>query len=139
MQQHARLGDMLRLRGHREAALVEYSRAEHAEPYHSPALANKQARTLRALGRVDQARLLLEESVMLYPEFTPTTTLLAELAAAKGDVARARALYQHSIALNPFDPAVHRQLATLLKESGDDGAAATEARVLRILGDWLGP
>lgn len=139
MQQHARLGDMLRLRGHREAALVEYSRAEHAEPYHSPALANKQARTLRALGRSDQARLLLEESVKLYPEFTPTTTLLAELAAAKGDVARARALYRQSIALNPFDPAVHRQLATLLKESGDDGAAATEARVLRILGDWLGP
>jgi len=139
MQQHTRLGDMLRLRGHREAALVEYARAEAAEPYHSPALANKQARTLRALGRTEEARLLLEESVSLYPEFTPTTTLLAELAAGKGDVERARSLYLHSIALNPFDPAVHRQLAELLKEAGDDRGAATETRALQILRDWLGP
>ena len=139
MQQYARLGDMLRMRGHREAALIEYNRAETAEPFHSPALANKQARTLRALGRVQQARHLLEESVSLYPEFTPTTTLLAELAAAQGDSKRARALYLHSIALNPFDPAVHRQLAALLKESGDESGVAREARVLQILSDWLGP
>jgi tetratricopeptide (TPR) repeat protein len=139
MQQYVRLGDMLRLRGHREAALVEYRRAELAEPFHSPALANKQARTLRALGRTDEAHVLLEESVSLYPEFTPTTTLLAELAAAKGDAARARALFLHSIALNPFDPAVHRQLATLLNDMSEEQGTAREARVLRILGDWLGP
>ena len=139
MQQYVRLGDLLRLRGHREAALIEYRRAELAEPYHSPALANKQAVTMRALGRAEEARALLEESVSLYPEFTPTTTLLAELAAAKGDLVRARALFLHSIALNPFDPAVHRQLAALLKETGDEAGAAKEARVLRILGDWLGP
>ena len=139
MQQYVRLGDMLRLRGHREAALIEYRRAELAEPYHSPALANKQARTLRALGRTAEAHELLEESVSLYPEFTPTTTLLAELAAAKGDAVRARALFLHSIALNPFDPAVHRQLATLLDEMSEEQEQAREARVLRILGDWLGP
>jgi tetratricopeptide (TPR) repeat protein len=138
MQQHARLGDLLRLRGHREAALVEYARATRAEPYHSPALANKQAIVLRALGRTHEARALLKESVELYPEYTPTTTLLAELAAQAGDVERARILFVRSNSLNPFNPLVHRQLAAILEQQDDAAGSARERRVLRVLGDYLG-
>ena len=138
MQQFARLGDLLRLRGHREAALVEYAKADRAEPYHSPALANKQARTLRALGRVKEARRVLEESVALYPEFTPTTTLLAELAAQAGDTEKALVLFERSVSLNPFDPFVHRQLAEVLGLLGDEQGVARERRVLQVLGDYLG-
>ncbi len=138
MQQHARLGDQLRLRGHREAALIEYHKADRAEPYHSPALANKQARTLRAMGRVQAARRVLEESVALYPEFTPTTTLLAELAAREGRLAEAIALFERSIGLNPFDPSVHRYLAELLVQQGNEQGIKREERVLRVLGDYLG-
>ena len=138
MQDYTRLGDMLRTRGHMEAALVEYGKARDAEAFHSPALANKQARTLRALGRGQFARDVLVESVSLYPEFTPTVTLLAELAFEAGDAREAEVRALQSIGLNPFDPGPHRLLAQLYKDAGRADDAARESTVLSVLSTFGG-
>ena len=138
MQDHTRIGDLLRLRGHRRAALIEYERAELAGPYHSPALANKKARTLRALGRADAARQILEETVDLYPEFAPTIALLCELSAATEEHQRTADLAQRALAINPFDPKIHLHLIGALTGLGDTDGVKHEQRVLQILADHLG-
>lgn len=133
MRDLTRIGDLLRLRGHLEAALLEYEKADRAGPYHSPALANKQARALRGLGRTDEARGLLAESVELYPEYTPTITLLADLAARAGDDRVAVEMGVRSVQLNPFDPNVHLLLAEAYQRAGDLPRAERERRVLGLL------
>jgi len=133
MRDLVRIGDLLRLRGHLEAALLEYEEAGRTGPYHSPALANKQARALRGLGRSDEARLLLGESVRLYPEYTPTISLLADLAWRAGDQGQAARMGSRAIRLNPFDPRVHRQLAEVYEQAGEAELAARERRVLGLL------
>lgn len=133
MQDFTRLGDLLRTRGHLEAALIEYGKASNAEPLHSPALANKQARTLKALNRAEFARDLLRASVALYPEFTPTVTLLAELAWSSGDAREAEALAWQAIGLNPFDPSPHAVLERVYAESERPQEAEREKNVLEVL------
>jgi tetratricopeptide (TPR) repeat protein len=133
MQDHARLGDLLRRRGKLRAALIEYEKAAQVGPYHSPALANKRARALRGLGSIEQAREVLEESVDLYPEFTPTVTLLAQLSAQVGDAARAIVMGETALGLNPFDPSVHRLLETAYEGAGRLEERDREQRALLLL------
>ncbi len=133
MQDFTRLGDLLRTRGHLEAALVEYNKAAGAQTLHSPALANKQARTLQALGRADFARDLLKGSVDLYPEFTPTVTLLAELAWEGGDAKEAEIRAWQAIGLNPFDPGPHVILAQIYAASERATEAQRENKVIELL------
>lgn len=134
MQDHARIGDMLRIRGHLRAALLEYERALAAGPFHSPALANKTARALVGLGEDARARLVLEETVALYPEFTPTVALLARLYAEAGERGAAISMAERALALNPFDPSIHRLLAKAYTEGGLPKKRDGELRALRILG-----
>lgn len=134
MQDHARIGDLLRLRGRLHAALLEYERAENVGPFHSPSLANKRARALRGLGQLGRARTVLEESVALYPEYTPTVTLLAQIASQEGDLTRAIQMGERAIDLNPFDPDVHVLLAAAYRAGGQLEASERESGVLRILG-----
>ena len=134
MQNHARVGDLLRRRGRMRAALLEYERAASVGPFHSPGLANKRARALRGLSRVGEARTVLEESVRLYPEFTPTVALLAELASQEGAHSRAVEMGERAVGLNPFDPNVHLLLATSYQRGGRTEESRREQRVLRMIG-----
>ena len=134
MQDRTRVGDLLRLRGHNEAAVLEYRRAEGVSELHSPALANKLARSLRSLGRVEEAMTQLQGSVSLQPEYTPTVSLLAELLGQAGDPEAARLMSLRAIALNPFDPQVHRGLLAACAELADEPCRAREQRALQTLG-----
>ena len=134
MQDLTRVGDMLRLRGHNQAAVLEYQRADVAGAFHSPALANKTARALRALGDVDAAREVLRASILLEREYTPTLTLLAELAAQRGDDAEVLDAARGSIALNPFDPNVHAALLQACDRVGETACVAREQAALAALG-----
>lgn len=135
MGDKTRIGDLLRGRGHAKAALIEYERAHAVGPFHSPALANKRARTLRALGRTVEAREVLEESVALYPEYTPVVALLLELLVAEGKSKEAIEMAHRAISLNPFDPAVHQRLVQLYEAQESADAAEHERQVLRILAE----
>jgi len=138
MQDLTRVGDMLRQRGHLRAALIEYDKASASQQFHSPKLANKQARTLASLGELDVARRVLEESVALYPEFTPTVTLLSELAMQAGDAQSAETHAWRSIGLNPFDPTPHVVLAQIYEASGRAEQAQREKTVLSVLNTYGG-
>ncbi len=133
-----RVGDMLRNRGHTRAALIEYQKAAGVMKRHSPMLANKQARALEDLGELDFARDVLQESVDLYPEFTPTVTLLAELSLGARDLAAAEQYAMQSIGLNPFDPTPHLVLAKIYEESQREDELQREKTVLSVLSTYVG-
>lgn|GEM_PF-707656 len=133
MKRHTRLGDLLRVRGRPLAALLQYRKADEAGPYHSPALANKQARALKALGELDEAADVLRDSARLYPEYAATAALAVEVAALLNDDAGVLEAARRAIALNPFDPQVHVYYAAALRRVGDEAAAAREADVLSML------
>lgn len=133
MQDKARVGDLLRLRGHNEAAVLEYERAEGVSSLHSPALANKHARALRSLGRVDEATDRLKGSVSQQPEYTPTVALLVELLSQQKRDAEARRWAARAIGLNPFDPRVHEALLASCDRLADTACRDREDRVLRLL------
>ena len=134
----ARVGDLLRARGHHRAALVEYERAAGTARYASPSLANKRARSLAVVGRADEAREVLDEAAALYPDYTPVVALMAQLALEAGDCVQGRAAATQAIGLNPFDPTPHRVLAECSQRSGDEARARRELAALRAIGDYLG-
>ena len=138
MADMTRLGDLLASRGHVKAALIEYSKAAEAQNHHSPQLANKQARAWNQLGEGRRAREILEESVSLYPEFTPTVTLLAEVAHAEGDLRAAERWAWRSVGLNPFDPSPHRILSAVYEAAGREAELQRETTVLNILSTYTG-
>ncbi len=133
MQDLTRVGDLLRLRGHVRAALLEYEKAEAAGAFHSPALANKQARALRSLGRDADAARVLRRSLELYPEYTPAVALLFAITAQTDDVAGAIALGERAIGLNPFDPEVHGTLGVLYEKQGDEAKAKRERDAIILI------
>jgi tetratricopeptide (TPR) repeat protein len=61
------------------------------------------ANALWVLGRRAEAMALLEEAMPIAPQRTEAPLLLAQMAAATGDTARARALYAGVLALDPDD------------------------------------
>ena len=63
------------------------------------------ANALWGLGRREEAMALLEEATPLQPRRTEAPLLLAQMAAARGDLERARALYVAVLALDPNDAA----------------------------------
>ncbi len=138
MEERTRIGDLLRLRGHPDAAFVAYERAVQSSAYSSPALETKRAHTLQALGRGDEAVALLESTLALYPNHTPAVELLGGLRFLRGDDRKAEALAWRGIALNPFIPDLHQRLADLYARSGRIERAEHEQQVLRILAERLG-
>jgi len=132
-----RVGDMLRLRGHVRAALIEYQRAAGEMRSHSPMLANKQARALRDLGELAIARDVLQETVDLYPEYSPTVTLLAELSLKADDPVAAEEYAMQSIGLNPFNPTPHLVLAAIYEEAGREDELQREKTVLSVLNTYV--
>ncbi len=133
---HLRLGDLLLERGRVRPALMEYGRALERSPG-SPYLRRKLAQTLLSQGKAEQAETHLEEARQVAPDYVATYTLLGHLHLRAQRFQEARAAYEESLQINPFDPSVHEGLALVYRELGEEKKArdAEEAhqRLLRSL------
>jgi tetratricopeptide (TPR) repeat protein len=130
---HARLGDLLRLAGRPQAALVEYTEAMPPDEPPSPLLANRGAECHIALGREEEAYGILQRSVQDYPSFAMTWRNLGQLERARGEPEAALRAYLASADVYPFEVDVQAALAALYTELDDAAAAARHARFERIL------
>ncbi len=133
LARYVRLGDLLREKGRDAAALVEYTKAIPKDESMGPLLANRLAQSHIALGRPEQAKRILEESLLSYPEFALSHKTLGAVLRERGDARGALRAYTAAVELNPFDPEVQRALAELYEALGDPGGAARHTRYLRIL------
>lgn len=130
---YVRLGDLLQERGHFQAALVEYAKAETPEEPNSPLLSNRVAQAHLALGDLQRAKAALRESLASYPEFALTHKTLGQILQKEGDAKGAVGAYLEAASLNPFDPAVQAALVALYTQLGDAARASRHEAALRIL------
>jgi tetratricopeptide (TPR) repeat protein len=129
----ARLGDLMIERGHLEAGLRYFQEAAPEDEPLGPVLALRTARALRALERTTEATALLRTNLGHYPEYAATHELLAELLRADGDDDTARAHFEASAAINPYDTGVHQALVELYEGAGSADLAARHRGYLDVL------
>jgi tetratricopeptide (TPR) repeat protein len=125
VQGQVRLGDRMRTQGLNEAALIQYERALAQEPDNAIVLL-KAARTNLLMNDKDQAIQKLRRATDKNPNYI---TPHIELAALVGGEEAFRHL-QEAMAINPFDPRIHRYLAAYYRENGQNKKADAEQAVL---------
>ena len=121
---HARLGDLLLLRGRTQGALLEYRQAEEALTEVSPSLACKQAHSLQQLDRSDEAIDLLAQALDLYPDFAPLHIHLASARIREGLGDQALESLDEATLINPFDPRIYVWQLQLLDPDGEQADRA---------------
>jgi tetratricopeptide (TPR) repeat protein len=127
-----RLGELLAQRGHHEAALLEFAKADDQSTQASPLLRTRQAQSHAALGDVAQAREQLRETVSLYPDYTRAWKALGTLEMGAGRLDAAREAYARVVAFDPYDAEVHELLVSLFGPV-DPERARRHAEQLSIL------
>lgn len=133
LQRYLRLGDLLREEKRPDAALVEYAKAVVPGEPLSPLLSNRQAQAWLELGKLDEARAALEESLESYPEFALSYKTLGEIQVRQGQSKAALGSYRRAADLNPYDPAVQAALVELHRGIGDTAGVERHERYVRIL------
>ncbi|MCB9745342.1 MAG: hypothetical protein H6740_22380 [Alphaproteobacteria bacterium] len=128
-----RLGELMAQRGHHEAALLYYDRAEPEDEPTSPLLVRRRAESLVALGRPVEAELALVDNLVYYPEVAANQRMLAELLLSEGKDAEALEHLRVAADINPFEPEVQQQLSELYAAQGQKERAARHARYVDLL------
>ena len=112
-----KLGELLRARGHNEAALVEYQKANLLTGNTQPDLQNALAKLYIAAKQPAEALAALSEVARWYPGYYPTYLHRCQALLALSRAAEAVEACEDAAGVNPFDPAVMLGLR--------DGYAAT--------------
>lgn len=129
---HVRLGDRLQKAGEAQAALIQYEKALEREPNNPVALV-KAARLCAAAGRRDRALQLLERCVKENPNYPTGLILLGQEMSREEKWDDAKRHFEAANALNPFNPAVHQQLARIYQKLGDSALSSRETEAAAAL------
>jgi tetratricopeptide (TPR) repeat protein len=115
---HLRLGDLLWNRRRPRAAAEEYRRALDAAP-DDPVIASRLAQAALTAGDAQRVIDTLARSRERYRDHEPTRALLAGAYRLLGNESEAIWEATEAIALNPFDPAPHCDLAAIVEDPGE--------------------
>lgn len=107
-----RLGDDFRKSRNFDAALIQYEKALAIEPL-NPVILSKIAKALTGLDKLDRAEKALQLAVEKNPDYVSSYVQLADLFYDQGLYKKALPLYEGSLALNPFNPHVHKRLGRI--------------------------
>jgi tetratricopeptide (TPR) repeat protein len=127
-RQHARLGVLLTLRGHKQAAVIEYekARAASSEGRNDPKLARRLGELYLELGDAPKAAPLLDVAGKDDPENPNVAAAEGRAKRLTGDPEGARAALDRALKENPFIPSLHCDLAELT----DDPEVKTREQAL---------
>lgn len=123
-REHLRLGELLRGRGHVAASIVEYEKAETLVGNANPILQNALARARLDLADPDGALDALSDVRGWHPDFYPLHLHHGEALLGLGRPREALDSLEAAVGINPFDPAVHHQLARAFEAVGSTELAA---------------
>jgi tetratricopeptide (TPR) repeat protein len=129
----AHLGDRLKERGRMGAAVIEYRRAL-SETQDSVPVMNRLSSALIDLGRDQDALNVLKRILELAPDHPTPYTQLGQVYLKRNDFEQAKAAFEESIQINPFNPEVHVGLANAYAILGDSVRSAKEKDIARTLG-----
>jgi tetratricopeptide (TPR) repeat protein len=114
-----RLGNMMLLRNRPRAARVEYEKGYKGADSSNWIFAVKLGRTHLALGEFEQAGKVIAGAEATYPELPWPHLIAGQALLGKGDAMAAVAPLLLSLAVNPYDPTVHCNLAEAYKRIPD--------------------
>jgi tetratricopeptide (TPR) repeat protein len=126
------LGDRLKERGRTGAAVIEYRRAL-SETQDSVPVMNRLSSALIDLGLDQDAVSVLKRILKLAPDHPAAYTLLGRVYLKRNDFQQAKAAFEESIQINPFNPEVHVGLASARAVLGDSAGSAKEQDIARTL------
>jgi len=121
----AHLGDRLKQRGRPGAAVIEYRRAL-TEMQDSIPVMNRLTSVLIELNRDDEALKILNRTVDLAPDHPTPYRHMGRVYLKLKDFKQAKAAFEESIQINPFNPEVHVGLANAYARLGDNAGFAKE-------------
>jgi tetratricopeptide (TPR) repeat protein len=128
----AHLGDLLRERGRMEAAVSEYRRAL-TDARDSVPIINRLSDVLILQSRHQEALDLLKRSKDISPDHPTPYTNMGQIYLKLKDFTKAKAAFEESIQINPFNPEVHRDLAIVYETLGDKASALRETEMTKRL------
>ncbi len=128
----ARLGELLQLRGHRQAAWLTYRHGLSLTPTPPPDLLLHAARLAAELQQVSDARRLLRQLLVAEPEQGDAHLLAGSLALKQAELAPAQQHLEAARLQNPYDPSLHDGLAELYDRQKKTTAAAQERRFAEL-------
>lgn len=126
VRKHLRLGDLLRLRGHTRAAVVEFEKALEVAQFSSPEIVDRLGASLLELGEFKRARDIIEPITSLYPSHCTSFVQVARAYVGLGETQNAVAALTAANGINPFDPEIHCSLSGLYRELGNMEGFALE-------------
>jgi tetratricopeptide (TPR) repeat protein len=117
-RKHARLGVLLTLRGHEQAAVLEYEKARAVDPEvrDDPQLGRRLGELYLKLGRAAEALPLLILAAEQDPDNANLAASEARARRQSGDLDGARLALDRAIRQNPFIPGIHCDLAALAED-----------------------
>jgi tetratricopeptide (TPR) repeat protein len=132
-REFARLGELMRERGHAVAARLEYRKALDRGGVRVAVLASQFAAVAIQTGRQAEAEQVLGEAIGWNPDHPALRVRLGRLLLERQDHARAREQLTLANRQDPFDPEIHAGLALALEALGDPASASRERRFAEIL------
>ncbi|MBN2525287.1 MAG: hypothetical protein JXR76_02760 [Deltaproteobacteria bacterium] len=118
VRRHIRVGDLLRIRGHIEAAQKEYEWALHKNEIPTTDIVDRLASTLLARDQAERALELLNPMKKLYPNHSTVFLQAGEAQTKLGRQKEAEQDLLVTIALNPFHADAHCMLSAIFEDRG---------------------
>lgn len=130
---HVHLGEMLMARGRHAAAVAQFEKAIALMGDQHPIVQTRFAQSLLQIGEPKRAYEALDRVSRIYPSYVVTWHEMGRAAHAMGKHEEARVAYIEAIRINPFDPAVHEDLAITLDALGDGTGAKKERELAKLV------
>lgn len=128
----ARLGELLQLRGHLSAAVVEYEKAYAKSGVIYVTLVYRLARAYLDTQRDAQALALLTKAAAAHPDESDIQLLTGRVRLSRNDLTGARQAFEAVRLHNPFIPEIHAALGKIYEAAGESEKAKREARFLEL-------
>ncbi|MCP4602030.1 MAG: hypothetical protein GY847_16190 [Proteobacteria bacterium] len=133
VRRHLRVGDLLRLRGHIQAAVSEFRQAKRLAESPSPEISDRLAACLLELGQPGAVSEMLHKMTELYPAHATIFIQLGQALAAEKKLNESATALERANAINPFHPTVHCTLKELYTQLGREQDATLEADHCRLI------
>jgi tetratricopeptide (TPR) repeat protein len=129
---HSRLGELLALRNHHEAAAKEYEKAYARAGLKYITLAYRLARSYDAINRTQDAIDVLNKALHAHPGDGDARLLAGRIHFKAGQLEESKAHYEKARLHNPFNPEIHRNLAKIYDSEGQQELSDREKHYLEL-------